>query len=192
MSLFIHLGFLIQLELSSFAARVFMLGLSQSGFSNSAWAFVARVFLSRLHHKQQNTPTNTPSLQRGRPRRVLPIPIVQVARGEEARWGSEAVYAAPTAGGQREALLTLLQQILDWQGTSPGFFRGVWWRLKLRKMERFSRRKKPRSRCAPSAILIFIKLIGGIIGPGRQGIISVNMLKYAWKCIRVNRPLYAN
>ena len=47
--------------------------------------------------------TNTPSLPRRRPRRVLPIEIVQVARGEEARRGREAVDAAPTAGGQREA-----------------------------------------------------------------------------------------
>ena len=65
--------------------------------------------------------TNTPSLPRRRPRRVLPIEIVQVARGEEARQGREAVDATPTAGGQREAPLRLLLQILDWQGASHGF-----------------------------------------------------------------------
>ena len=32
----------------AFVARVFLLGLSQSGISNSAWAFVARVFLLGL------------------------------------------------------------------------------------------------------------------------------------------------
>ena len=52
---------------------------------------------------------------------MLPIQIVQFARGEEARRGREAVHAAPTAGGQREAQLRLLPPILDWQGASPGF-----------------------------------------------------------------------
>ena len=57
--------------------------------------------LSRLHHKQPNTPTNTQSLQRRRPWRVLPIPIqvAQVARREEARRGREDADAAPTDGG---------------------------------------------------------------------------------------------
>ena len=77
--------------------------------------------LIRLQHKQPNTLTHTPSLQRCRPRRVLPIPIVQVARGEEARRGSKDIDATLTAGGQREARLRLLLQILYWQGASPGF-----------------------------------------------------------------------
>ena len=76
--------------------------------------------LIRLHHKQPITLTNTPSLHRGR---VLPIPIVQVARSEEAaaRRGREDADAAPTDGGQCEVQLRLLPQILYRQGASPGF-----------------------------------------------------------------------
>ena len=35
-------------------------------------------------------------------RRVLPLPIFQLARGEEVRQGSEDADAAPSTGGQRE------------------------------------------------------------------------------------------
>ena len=72
--------------------------------------------LSRLHHKQPNTPTNTLSLQRRRPRHVLPIPIVQVARREEAQRSREDTDAAPTDGCQRGVQLRLLQPILYRQG----------------------------------------------------------------------------
>ena len=58
---------------------------------------------------------------RRRPRRVLPIPIVQVARREEAQRGCEDADAAPTNGGQREVHLRLLPPILYRQGASPWF-----------------------------------------------------------------------
>ena len=45
--------------------------------------------------------------------------VVQVTRGEEARWGSEDADAALTAGGQRKALLSLLLPILYRQGALP-------------------------------------------------------------------------
>ena len=78
-------------------------------------------FLSWLHHKQPNTLTNTLSFQRRLPRCVLPIPIVQVARRDEAQRGREDADAAPTNYGQREVQLRLLQQILYRQGASPWF-----------------------------------------------------------------------
>ena len=53
--------------------------------------------------------------------RMLPIPIVKVARREEALRGREDADAAPTDGGQCEVQLRLLPQILYRQGASPGF-----------------------------------------------------------------------
>ena len=50
---------------------------------------------------------------------MLPLPLVQVEGGEEARRGREDADAAPTSCGQREMPLRLLLPILDWPGASP-------------------------------------------------------------------------
>ena len=62
--------------------------------------------LSWLHHNQQKSRTNTLSLHACLCAScVPPLPIVQVARGEEALLGSEDTDAAPTAGSQGKAPL---------------------------------------------------------------------------------------
>ena len=122
--------------------------------------------LSRLRHKQPNTPiaglrlgtcphTNGPSCKR---RRGTTRSRGRWRSSDRCRWSAQGAASAPSAD-------PLLARHL------ARIFSGVWGRLKLRKMGRISRRKKQRSSCAPQQFEYLLNCLA------LEGTISINMLK---------------